>query len=409
MGTTSNYSYDALYQLQQVTQGNVTSESYSYDAVGNRLTSSGVAAYNYNPSNQLTSTSNATYLYDYNGNTLTKADTTGTTQYTWDFENRLTSVTLPDTGNGPTVVTFKYDPFGRRIQKSSPNGTTNYLYDGTNLLEEIDQSGNVLARYTQTTVIDEPLSMLRSGTTSYYQSDALGSSTSLSNAAGALANTYSYDAFGKLTASTGTLINPFQYTAREFDPETGTYYYRMRYYDQGTGRFLSEDPIRFKGGSNFYDYVRNNPMDLVDSMGLFAEVICEPVQQYHLGFLIGARHCRLRVNCGHQVPDRTYELNGRSSTQPLTKDNYDPSRPGYRLPVSKPCNQGHCQFEECLVNRFNFYWDHPNDLPTYDPINANSNAFVRELVRSCGGDVQFNEFHYNNPLSWYNFYGQMPD
>jgi hypothetical protein len=40
---------------------------------------------------------------------------------------------------------------------------------------------------------------------------------------------------------------------------------------------------------------------------------------------------------------------------------------------------------------------------------ANSNAFVRELVRSCGGDVQFNEFHYNNPFSWYNFYGQMPD
>jgi len=56
--------------LLQVTQGNVTSESYTYDPVGNRLTSQGVAAYNYNASNHLTSTSNATYTYDYNGNAI---------------------------------------------------------------------------------------------------------------------------------------------------------------------------------------------------------------------------------------------------------------------------------------------------------------------------------------------------
>jgi RHS repeat-associated protein len=109
--------------------------------------------------------------------------------------------------------------------------------------EELDQSGNVLARYAQTTNVDEPLAALRSGTTSYYDADALGSITALTNSAGSVANTYRYDSFGKLTASTGTLTNPFQYTGREFDPETGAYYYRARYFDQNAGRFISEDPI----------------------------------------------------------------------------------------------------------------------------------------------------------------------
>lgn len=144
---------------------------------------------------------------DANGNTQT--DPSGKT-YTWDFENRLTQVVVP--GNGTT--TFRYDPFGRRIQKSGSLGTTNYLYDGPNLLEEVDSSGNVLARYTQSGLIDEPLSELRSGTTSYYEQDGINAVSSLSNSAGALANTYTYDSFGKLTASTGTLINPFQYTSR---------------------------------------------------------------------------------------------------------------------------------------------------------------------------------------------------
>jgi len=118
--------------------------------------------------------------------------------------------------------------------------------------------------------VDEPLAMLRSGATSYYQSDALGSVTSLSNAAGALAQTYTFDSFGKQTASSGSLINPFQYTGREFDTETGLYFYRARYLDASTGRFLSEDPLKFDAGNNFYDYVGNNPVEFVDPSGLQA-------------------------------------------------------------------------------------------------------------------------------------------
>ena len=157
-GVTSNYGYDAIYELLQVTQGGSTTENYSYDAVGNRLSSTGVPTYSYNSSNEVTSNSSGSYTYDNNGNTLT--DASGKS-YTWDFDNRMVSAMVPGTG----TVAFKYDPLGRRIQKSSPIGTTNYLYDGINLIEEVDNSSNVLARYAQTTVVDEPLSMLRSGST----------------------------------------------------------------------------------------------------------------------------------------------------------------------------------------------------------------------------------------------------
>jgi YD repeat-containing protein len=139
---TEQYTYDPTYQLTQVTQGTTTTESYSYDPVGNRLSSLGMSPYVYNSSNELTSTPSATFTYDGNGNTVTKVDSSGTTTYNWDFENRLTSVVLSGTGG---TLAFKYDPFGRRIQKSSTSGTTNYLYDGANNIEETDAIGTLLA------------------------------------------------------------------------------------------------------------------------------------------------------------------------------------------------------------------------------------------------------------------------
>jgi RHS repeat-associated protein len=111
--------------------------------------------------------------------------------------------------------------------------------------------------------------MLRGGATSYYNADGLGSITSLSNSAGALAQTYAYDSYGKQLSSTGSLTNPFQYTAREFDSETSLFYYRARYYDPQVGRFVSEDPIDFSGGSNFYRYANNGPSVITDPTGLW--------------------------------------------------------------------------------------------------------------------------------------------
>jgi RHS repeat-associated protein len=171
---------------------------------------------------------------------------------------------LPSSG---TTVSFKYDPFGHRIYKSSSSATSIFAYDGDNLIEEVNATGAIVARYTQTQEIDEPLAMLRSSTTSYYEADGLGSVTSLSSAAGALAQTYTLDSFGKQTASSGSLTNPFQFTGREFDTESSLYFMRARYFNPATGRFVSEDPARFPGGINFYTYVENNPVNLIDPFG----------------------------------------------------------------------------------------------------------------------------------------------
>ena len=262
----SQFSYDSIYELTQAVVNGGVAEGYTYDAVGNRLTSAGPTSYNYNASNELTSTSAAMYTYDNNGNTISKTTTAGTTSYTWDFENRLASVTLPGTGG---TVNFKYDPFGRRIEKIAPtSGTTVYAYDGDNVTEELGGGGNLLAHYTQNAGIDEPLAITGTGGTYFSHADGLGSITSLTSGSGQLANSYVYDSFGNLTASTGAVTNPFQYTGREFDSETGLYYYRARFYDPAVGRFTSEDPIAFGGGMNFYRYVRNAPPEFTDPSGL---------------------------------------------------------------------------------------------------------------------------------------------
>ncbi len=266
-GTMSNFAYDAIYQLLQVTQAGQPTETYSYDDVGNRLSSLGVSPYSYDNSNELNSQPGVSYSYDANGNLISKTDSNGTTSYSWDVENRLTSVTLPGSGG---TVSYQYDPFGRRIEKISPAGTTIYAYDGDNVVEELDGSGTAVARYTQGLGIDEPLAMVRGGASYYYNADGLGSITSLTSASGQIAASYTYDSFGKLTASTGTVTNPFRYTGREYGTETKLYYYRARYYDSSVGRFISEDPTRFGGGVNSYAYIRNNPINLIDPLGLSA-------------------------------------------------------------------------------------------------------------------------------------------
>jgi type VI secretion system secreted protein VgrG len=88
---------------------------------------------------------------------------------------------------------------------------------------------------------------------------------------------YTYDSFGNLIASTGSLINVFRYAGREFDTETGIYFDRARYYDSATGRFLSEDPLGLLGRDvNFYRYTWNSPLKFRDPMGLNGATVMEP-------------------------------------------------------------------------------------------------------------------------------------
>jgi RHS repeat-associated protein len=325
---TEGYSYDPIYELTQVVKGGSTSETYSYDAVGNRLSSLTVPSYSYNPSNELTSSSSGSYTYDNNGNTLT--DASGKS-YTWDFENRLIQAIAPGTG----TTTFKYDPLGRRIQKSGPLGTTNYLYSGPNPIEEMDNAGNGLARYTQGPDVDQPVSEFRSGTSSYYEADALGTITSLTNSAGTLVSSYTYDAFGKLTASTGTLTNPFQYTGRDYDAETSLRYYRARYYDPTVGRFVSEDPMRFSASPNYYSYVENRPVNATDPMGLTIRICNRGAQLW----IPNANHSYFYDTRNHRTCGRGINSGIENPGAPGTFCVDVPGSDGHEDSIMKCCNK----------------------------------------------------------------------
>ncbi len=339
-GVTSNYAYDAIYQLTQVAQGANTTESYSYDAVGNRLSSLGVSPYSYNPSNEMTATPTAMYVYDANGNTTSKTDSTGTTQYAWDFENRLTSVTLPGSGG---TVTLKYDPLGRRIEKISPTATSIFVYDDFDLIETVNATGGSVARYVQGQNIDEALATQQGTTTDYYEEDGLGSVTSLTAPTGALAQTYTYDSFGNTTNSSGSLTNFFRYTGREFDTETNLYYNRARYLDPTTGRFLSEDPIRFKGGVDFYEYGLNSPTNVNDPSGLCPPEGCQPPNTHNPQ---PRSKCSTYTDFEHRIACR--ELAGDDPVGQCVRgcrlDQYDTSKHAYTCDEAKL----HCScFDAC--------------------------------------------------------------
>jgi len=133
----------------------------------------------------------------------------------------------------------------------------------------------VKTNYIRTLNIDEPLSRVSSTTTRHYVRDALGSTVALADDTGVTKTTYVYDAFGNVTTTGEASDNPFQYTARENDG-TGLLYYRYRYYSPEMQRFISEDPIRLRGGINYFSYVQNNPVNFTDPTGQFIILLAGP-------------------------------------------------------------------------------------------------------------------------------------
>ncbi|MEW5768708.1 MAG: hypothetical protein AB1797_14050, partial [bacterium] len=147
--------------------------------------------------NWLTSDSNFTYAYDNNGNLISKTNinTNETTEYHYDYENRLIGISYP----GGSTNTFEYSALGIRLSKTNSNGTVRYLYDGDNILMEFGGSGQLISRYTTSLMIDEIISRQDAGgEVYYYHYDGLGSVTCLTDALQEVAATYRYDAFGEV-------------------------------------------------------------------------------------------------------------------------------------------------------------------------------------------------------------------
>ncbi len=280
------YQYDHLNQLTGVSGS--TPESYQYDSLGNRVSSQLSTTYKYDSlTNQLLEDDTFTYSYDANGNLQTKTNKSNnqTTTYTYDADNQLIKITFPNS----SFVTYSYDGLGRRIEKNVSGVMTRYVYDGGDILMEYNSVNQLTAYYIHGPGIDEPLSVARdlnhnstfeSNEHFFYHTDALGSVTAITDNTGNLVESYQYDSFGNPTIynSTNTVIpesligNSYLFTGREYDSESGLYYYRHRYYDPKVGRFISEDPIAGNltrpQSLNLYPYVENDPENSVDPFGL---------------------------------------------------------------------------------------------------------------------------------------------
>ncbi|HEX8150503.1 MAG TPA: PKD domain-containing protein [Pyrinomonadaceae bacterium] len=268
------YTYDDLYRLkgEAVTgdaHGVNGSVGYTYDDVGNRLTRAstlpgvGAQSFAYDKNDRPTSDT-----YDANGSTRAS----GGVAYTYDWENRLATA-------ADGAVAYAYDGDGNRVSKTAGGVTTTYLVDANNptghaqVVEEL-QGGAVVRQYTYgSDLISQRRLAAGQWAVSYYGYDGHGSVRLLTDAAGAVTDTYTYDAFGTLVSRTGATPNEYLYAGERFDPETGFYYLRARYVRPDTGRFWTMDS--FEGNTSDplslhkYLYAGADAVNKVDPGGHF--------------------------------------------------------------------------------------------------------------------------------------------
>jgi RHS repeat-associated protein len=288
------YGYDNDYRLTSEAissdpAGNNGAVSYTlYDAVGNRKTMTSTlnavpgGSFAYDNNDRLT-----TDIYDANGNTTSFVGNT----IKYDFENRMTQY-----GTNPGVL-LTYDGDGNRVSETIGGTATKFLVDDKNpmgLPQVLDElvNGSVTRTYAHGLQrISE--NQLVSGTwmPSFYGYDGHGNARFLSNSAGTITDTYTYDAFGMQIARTGNTPNVFQYSGEWLDGSVGLYYLRARYYDQATGRFWATDPFEGKkccGLSwNPYIYVKDNPINMIDPTGRLTTTAPQPGLRGAVGGAIG--------------------------------------------------------------------------------------------------------------------------
>jgi RHS repeat-associated protein len=274
-GRSLNWTYDGIYRL---TNEAITSDpsqvngsvAYGPDPVGNRLLDTSSLAginsgsFGYNADDEV-----STETYDANGNTLS----TGGKSFTYDAENHLTGMSVSG-----TTVSILYDAFGNRVAKTVNGVTNKYLVeDGVNptgypqVLDELAGS-SVTRTYTYGLQrISEDQLISNAWTPIFYSYDGGGNVRQLTNSAGAVTDTYEYDAFGNDINHVGSTPNNYFYRGEQYDPDLALYYLRARYYNPPAGRFLSRDPnvgyIDEPATLHKYLYAGGDPVNRVDPSG----------------------------------------------------------------------------------------------------------------------------------------------
>lgn len=299
---THSYGYDDLHRLTNAQHPATTvlpvqNETFSYDAVGNRLADAQIGGYTYDAANRLVENSSFTYTYDADGNLTSKTDkaTNQTTTYSFDSQNDL--IQTLTTG---VAWQYRFDANNRRIGKSSSTfagqGSV-YVYDGQNILAILNATNDPEFVFTDTPRIDE--SLMIHGVNSEYaiHADDSASIRAHTDMTGGLVETINYRAYGERVwgqghpSTTSITGDPLCFTGRICDDESRLIYFRERQlYDPVAGRFFQSDPVGMKITAerladsnngfvelNLFSYADNSPTNKVDPTGLGSEFI--PDQQ----------------------------------------------------------------------------------------------------------------------------------
>jgi RHS repeat-associated protein len=208
-----------------------------------------------------------TYTYDQNGN----MSSDGTECFEYNDANQLKKV--KSCSANQTIAEYVYNHNGNRvIKKVFSNGVLQKtVYSPSDDFETVKLASNSATQNTSYYLVNNQLVAKKNpdGTKQYYHNDHLGSTSVLTNQAGALVEETQYDPWGEV--KTGGTKSKFQYTGQEKDDETGLNYYNFRYYDSHIRRFTQPDDIIQDPYNpqdlNRYSYVRNNPLRYTDPSG----------------------------------------------------------------------------------------------------------------------------------------------
>lgn len=201
--------------------------------------------------------------------------------YSYDEDGRISAITNNGLAGAAGGTEYWYDPFGRRIAKKVGDEIEYSIYSGPNVIQTYKVNGEDVTPYQTftTTGTDNHLAMEVDGKEYFYLKDHLGSVRYVVDSQGEIANQYQYDPFGQdvnfskvsgegAGAGIGPEVpNPFKYTGREYDPESGLYNYRMRYYNPESGRLVSRDPVD-QPGQDTFNYVGGDPINYTDPWGM---------------------------------------------------------------------------------------------------------------------------------------------
>ena len=300
------YGFDAAGQLvdQVVTRTptgrsppaaqTTTASGYAYDPLGrlDQATGTGAGPFGWDTAGRLTGTPDGrTLSYDSAGQVTEVADPTAgtTTALAYDARGNRTSATATGPG-GTTSTTMAWDAADRMTALVTPAGTTSYTYSASGLRTSATTTTTAgttsTEQYTWDTAAPVPTLLadathayvygpddipvaqgdLAGTTMVYLHTDLVGSVRTVTSADGAVVCDGDYDPYGRTTSTGCAQVTRFAYAGQYTDP-SGLVYMRARYYDPGTGQFLSVDPLV---ATTFdpYGYAGANPLQNTDPLGL---------------------------------------------------------------------------------------------------------------------------------------------